>query len=303
MRLHWLTHRLFPATLLIVSLLPALYSSDDTALVLVPRDVYIADRAEARFFVSSPDDISALDIPYTLSPVELTSLNESCEGISIEAVELVPVDAKVMVRIQFIPWQNGLITIAPFTAQKLIISPPAIPVASLLERTGEQGLLPARHPLLLPGTTYLLYGIILLLLICSVCIFLIYRWCVDHVLPGRSNRRLAVLRKRFLRDIRKLEKRMQKLDRSSWFDAYSTIVRIYLAGEAGLDVSLAHTHTAREFSLVFSGGSKGYAVGALLEALDYARFSGTTADERQSFIGRARDLCTLCSVEEVQGVL
>ncbi|HNQ97308.1 MAG TPA: hypothetical protein PKH81_04390, partial [Treponemataceae bacterium] len=133
--------------------------------------------------------------------------------------------------------------------------------------------------------------------------FLIYRWCVDHVLPGRSNRRLAVLRKRFLRDIRKLEKRMQKLDRSSWFDAYSTIVRIYLAGEASLDESLAHTHTAREFSLVFSGGSKGYAVGALLEALDYARFSGTTADERQSFIGRARDLCTLCSVEEVQGVL
>ncbi len=191
--------------------------------VLVPREVFVGDTAELSF--DSPALKGALDAASAVT-VKSTDFPVSPE-VTINSIQVFEKDGSALVLIRFIPWAAGVLQLPSFSIQKIRVVPPPVRISSLIEKTGRTALEPPRSPLLIPGTTYLLYGFIALcIILASALIFAFVK--IRNSFAGTRKGTQSKRRIRFaLKQLRHLERIIQKTGSAEWYRRYASFLRTY----------------------------------------------------------------------------
>ena len=152
-----------------------------TQQVLLPKKVYIGDSAELRCTFNS-NSLSLKNF------VNGESVQLSLEGFSgllstkdydIQKISLSPAGVDFyQFSMTFVPWKTGTISFPPYNISlnfadpsglnlndSLEISFAPVNIVSLVEQNSITSMSPSEPPLLLPGTTYKLYGLLVILVI------------------------------------------------------------------------------------------------------------------------------------------
>jgi len=261
--------------------------------ILMPQEVFVGDTAEFSFGTASLNSVIADGILFTVPSEGLPASNE----LTVESIVVFRNGNSETVTVRFVPWISGVLQIPSFEIKKIRITPPPVRIASLVEKTGKSVLESARSPLLIPGTTWLLYAIIAAL-IAAVALGIyagakIYRYFL--LTPGK---RLAGKRVRlFLREMKILEREIRRQRLPVWYASFASSLRRYFGAfcSGNLESFLALTGPEIVFCVREKlGESEGAGapegepqaladrVAGLFLGVDHIRFSGTYGGDRRS---------------------
>lgn len=249
--------------------------------VLVPKKVYIGDSAELHctFNIQSSGLKNLVTAGTTDIPVEAFLSQPENDKCNITRIQLLPaagVDYYQAV-ITFVPWETGDLQLPPLVIEdvKLLLQP--VQIVSIIEQNNASVLKEPMSPLLLPGTTYKLYGalIIFIILLVAAIQLIIRRKSVAFFIKNRKLQRKYKKNKKIT--IRKLSSLPDEKDSAS---EIQKILRNYL------EVRFAYPFTKAATSELMGcynsvtqnllGESKDEAFGELISIFirtDYIRYS------------------------------
>lgn len=261
---------------------------------LVPREIFIGDEGALSF----PSPLfSRLLAPGERASLTAAELPESGEDAAILGVEISRGPAETesaTVTIRFVPWKVGPLSLPDVRWKGLTASPPAVSVSSLADRLGEVSLRGPRSPLLIPGTSWLLYLSLALAVLVLAGGTLALRRIISE-LSGRSATRATARRQRLLRkDLSRLEKKIKKTPPSLWYAELSHVIRKYLslfAPDAGVLFSACTPREAARALESFRGGLDTSVLIGVLEGIDRNRYGGPSeAETRPADLSLLREL-------------
>ena len=201
-------------------------------------------------------DIAELSYDYkTDAPV--TECSENAEVLSTDEVSVLSASIvvrsqgnaftgsknRVTVTLQIIPWQSGTVNVKQIPQgffkscpELEAIEIPSFTVQSILEQTGETELKPMKSPLVIPGTTYAVYGAVIFAVILFISLIL-FAFKFEKVKDFFS----AIFYSRFhsknyrlhLRQINKLRRTLEEGDDKFFAQQIQQILRSYLSGKYG----------------------------------------------------------------------
>ncbi len=212
---------------------------------LVPRDVYVGDAAVLTFEVTltgkALGDGNSLEID--------TGLLAPSRDVTVRQVTVTGRAGKAEVRILFVPWVSGPLRLPAIPVGKETVSPPAPVIASLL-RDPATGLQDPRSPVLVPGTTWILYGF----LACAIAFLLLASFLLSrlrrYAAADPSARNAARRKREFLRDLAALSRRTVKLSQVEWYALFSATLRRYVGLYALSNARTARALTGSELSAI-----------------------------------------------------
>ena len=280
--------------------------------ILVPREVFVGDSAELSFTTGAFNAAleQGADVLVPLGDVAVSP------DATVESVTARRGDSSTTVVIRFVPWTTGLLRLPPFSLKKIRVVPPPVRISSLAEKIGQTALDPPRSPLLVPGTTLVLYALSASAIAClafgAIAFVRFRRYLTLNEGRIRSGRRTKVA----MRELKYLERRIHRTGPSEWYALFSAALRRYLGTLLSGNPSVLLSSTSREIAEALSSVSRSRAsaeensreitavaiarADALLSLIDSIRFSGrATADSRQADVAEARAL--VFALEETVG--
>ncbi|MBQ5847905.1 MAG: hypothetical protein IIW49_03210, partial [Treponema sp.] len=173
----------FFITLLFLFSLDFVFAQSYVSQVVLPKKIYVGDVAEIRVSFSSGIDFFA-DLP--ANQIE-RNLNLSNLAIDVDNDDFLlknailrRVDLTYTLVLFVVPWNTGEIKIPSinltagiYTDEKMpfVIPIETFTVSSILTKGVESSMVPPVPPLLIPGTTYFLYGFIILFIVFLIFFF------------------------------------------------------------------------------------------------------------------------------------
>jgi hypothetical protein len=259
----------------IIALVAALAVSGGWALsadggMLIPREVFIGDTAELSFTTGA---FSAVLHDGTLFALPAEDLPKS-DDVDVKSILVSQRGSTAAVTVRFVPWASGAVRLPSFKLKGVAVTPPVVRIGSLLEKTGKTTIEPPRSPLLVPGTTWMLYGLIAAILAAAVVGIIaavkLARYFLLSPLRRQTGRRSAIL----LRDLKSLERKAGKIPVQSWYASFALSVRRYFGaycdGDFGSLLSSTGTEIARRLRDLDSGLANRAA--SLFSDMDEIRF-------------------------------
>lgn len=288
----------------------------ENRLLMVPRETYIGDETEIRYSLSFPEkQLQRLQEFFSMTdeqsdnkqrvffeeehPVFLdknhiffTAQEELFKVI--EASFLIEHNELTLI-VQFYPLVAGSLDIAPLHLKDFFeglpfdyeIDIPEVTISSILTKSGSGGIAGVKAPLVIPGTTYIIYGIILLCVIAfGLFIFLVVTF---HSYYPRLKVFLQKLfyskhLKEALRKIKKMQKKLDSYSSIQCAEACSFILKNYLEKHFCRSFLSCTSEELREKLMSLYEGLENEAVSRLWDDLygivlrcDYVRFSGKIA--------------------------
>lgn len=314
---------------------PAVPASEMT---VIPRDVFIGDEMEIRYvfhdereLLPSGTDMLVLDVPDT-DDVTVLAMELAREGdsyvltarciawrtglVNLPEIVLDDGNAENEAVSEDSPDADTASDVEPESeteadaeseqeaaeVQAVTVKIPPVKIQSVVEYTEKTDLQPARAPLVIPGTTWIIYAIIILcvvLFIALIIILLRFKTVKRHFFSLFS----SVLISRNFRLLRRKVRRFLKRNLKSDTDVFATelahFIRGYMTARFKADFNAV---TASEFVQAFasamdcSGCPEAFGatevISDILRRCDYVRFSGDTG-EAGTFSGDERN--SLCS--------
>ncbi len=314
-----------------------LFAIEEGNFSLLPNEFFVGDEVTGLYSFSSDDAHLALLTEkgaYTFSAPNLfISAGFDCDCTKIE-IRKDSTDAKknaYTASIIFYPYVIGPIDLPPFDLGELIamsvspnteqlykqdgtvfISPihidiPSFSVVPILSRYPSESLRPPKGPVIIPGTTYILYGIAALLLVCIglfVYLFLAFEKIRKRLVFLYHSIFMSANLKRSLRELKKLQKKGFNLPPHEFSQKITNILRTFLEKRYYLPFSCTCTDELQtlfneRFQDTFTGEQQD-AVHRLYELFlrcDFIRFSNVQKDdhtlgedERKRLIQKALEL-------------
>lgn len=212
---------------------------------LIPKTVYIGEKFEVHYsfesenllvlpenaFPHDTDDFSLLD----------AALTHNAKNYSL----VLTINA----------WKTGTININDFYLidknlnQRIKIDFLPIEISSVLENARENYTYDTQKsllkPILLPGTKYFIYGIVIfaiLLLIFLARLAFSYRKIVDKIKTYLTLRRYAKNKKATIKKLKQLEKNAKNITDKEYGSVFENIMRSYLSVKFGIDFSVMTTN-------------------------------------------------------------
>lgn len=144
--------------------------------LLLPKKVYIGDAAELRctFTISSPLSetfLSAQNFSSTEGielPLDSFLLNPENNDIVVNKILLTKMNSSFTVNISFVPWRTGELHFPPLQIDDITLILQPVQIVSITAQNNSTSLQEPLSPLLLPGTTYKLYGALLIFILLLV---------------------------------------------------------------------------------------------------------------------------------------
>ena len=273
--------------------------------IVTPKDIYVGDTAELRYVFQSQTNLFLMADPSRVNG-DMITLDESLPVFKdMESICLVKkavlqrVGITYTVILTFVPWITGEITFAEFNLNELcgnnsdaapfLIQLSPIQVGSILKRAESSGEGSPVSPLLLPGTNYVVWGLISALLIILVCVgIVIARFSV-------ISRKLVELKENlgFSRNARLTKRKLNSLKKKQYSDiefacAWQQIMRTYL--EYRFRASFSSV-TASSFVSVITNMTGDmlnmeqenavYSLQGLFRRTDYIRYARGSIDSEQ----------------------
>ena len=172
--------------------------------ILIPKKVYIGDTAELRCTFNSPDPfLKQLTSSGTAELPLVSQSAESQEEYVIKNISFSPSGIDFyQLTITFIPWKTGdlLFPSMEIEGSDIILEFQPIQIVSLIanENTNTSTIRDTEAPLLLPGTTYKLYG--------TLSVFVIFLIICIRIILKRKNILFYINQKRLLKKYKKNKK-------------------------------------------------------------------------------------------------
>ena len=172
--------------------------------ILIPKKVYIGDTAELRCTFNSPDSfLKQLTSSGTAKLPLVSQSTEPQEEYVIKNISLSPSGIDFyQLTITFIPWKTGdlLFPSMEIVGSDIVLEFQPIQIVSLItnENTNTSTIRDTAAPLLLPGTTYKLYG--------TLSVFVIFLIICIRIILKRKNILFYINQKRLLKKYKKNKK-------------------------------------------------------------------------------------------------
>ncbi len=172
--------------------------------ILIPKKVYIGDQAELRCSFNSPNtELKQLLNKESDGQTELSLVSLVSSDYDIKSVTLSSAGVDFyQLSVNFIPWKTGEIQFPPLTIDgtDLIIEFHPVQIVSLVSTDSNNAttLRDTASPLLLPGTTYKLYGALTALIIILIVLI--------RIIIKRKNIQFFLETKRLQRKYKKNKK-------------------------------------------------------------------------------------------------
>lgn len=294
----------FVALLLFEAAGAVCFSQSDVSQLVFPKRIFVGDTAELRYTFRSPIDFfsgteAADELPISLAafPFQIDSREFSVEN----AVLLHSGDFYIVV-ITFVPWMTGTIDFPPFdllsvlygekaSGVPLVINPQPFEVSSVLPDGEDTQLRASVPPLLIPGTSYIVYAILLfavMLLVIAVKAAVSYPAIAAGVRNYLTVRKYEKSARYAFRCLRRLEKRSGDFSDDEFCVLFKSILRRYLSVRFGCPFE---TVVSSHVCAVLENASGGFLEGIALEQAevverlfrraDYVRFARGSADSRR----------------------
>ena len=218
--------------------------------ILIPKKVYIGDTAELRCTFNSPDPfLKQLTSSGTAELPLVSQSAESQEEYVIKNISLSPSGIDFyQLTITFIPWKTGdlLFPSMEIEGSDIVLEFQPIQIVSLIanESTNTSTIRDTAAPLLLPGTTYKLYGtlsgFVIFLLIC-IRIILKRKNILFYINQKRLLKKYKKNKKQAIRNLYKIadEAEAAKIDDQTAAENLQKSLRTYL--EIRFDYPFTHT--------------------------------------------------------------
>ncbi len=206
--------------------------------ILLPKKVYIGDKAELRCTFNSPSTQLKQMTAGGSTELPLVSQNNSVDLSSEELFAIPHKDYEIQkitlspagvdyyqFTITFVPWKTGELRLPPMELEgtELILEFQPVQIVSMLSTDSAAGtsLHDSAAPLLLPGTAYKLYGA----LAASIIILIV----LIRIIIKRKNLLFYINQKRLLRKYKKNKKQtLKQLKHASSAEELQKIMRNYL---------------------------------------------------------------------------
>lgn len=221
--------------------------------ILIPKKVYIGDTAELRCTFNSPDPfLKQLTSNGTAELPLVSQSTESQEEYVIKNISLSPSGIDFyQLTITFIPWKTGdlLFPSMEIEGSDIVLEFQPIQIVSLItnENTNTSTIRDTAAPLLLPGTTYKLYGtlsgFVIFLIIC-IRIILKRKNILFYINQKRLLKKYKKNKKQTIRNLYKIadEAEAAKIDDQTVAENLQKSLRTYL--EIRFDYPFTHTVTS-----------------------------------------------------------
>lgn len=271
--------------------------------ILVPREVFVGDTAELTFGLpalsGTMEEESSFEVPSGDFPVS--------EDFTITSILIRESEGLGVVVIRFVPWVSGIVQMPIFSARKIQVAPPSVRISSLVDKTGRNILEPPRSPLLVPGTTYVVYGLIAAA-VAAILLIIFFIAKFRNAFEGRlsssnSRRRVRVAMKR----LRYLEKHTESISREEWYRLFSSVLRGYTGSFCGDSfASATGTEIVSRLEIFFDEKSSGHLRDSsgivrrfqnIFTHIDSIRFGSVSVSSQSDDIGNVRDLIRLLETE------
>ena len=267
-------------------------------ITVLPKDVYIGDVIEVRYSfttnINLTDDLTV--------DIELPKSSD----YEILSTKLIGSNGSYILQIACIPWKVGSLDLPKIDLSEysktlstsFAIDIPAITVQSIVEKTQKKEIRPIASPLLIPGTTWLVYLIIFLLAVfLTALIYLLIHtkkvisfW--NTLVQKRISRKNL---KKTTKQIKKLNKKSAKFSDSEFAKELSLISRQFLTTRFKHNFnSVVSSKIYFEINTIFQDTLPDFIeekvndISSILERCDYIRFSGDTQEEAIfSFVERS----------------
>ena len=176
--------------------------------ILIPKKVYIGDTAELRCSFNSGSSVLKALVANGTTELSLVSYNNSSPDYDIKSISLSPAGVDFyQLTVTFIPWKTGLIQLPSLELEnaELQIDFQPVQIVSLIstDSTNTTTLKDTAAPLLLPGTTYKLYG--------SLAVFVLLLIVLTRIIIKRESLLFYIKTKRLLRKYKKNKKQAIRL--------------------------------------------------------------------------------------------
>ena len=218
--------------------------------ILIPKKVYIGDTAELRCTFNSPDPfLKQLTSSGTAELPLVSQSAEPQEEYVIKNISLSPSGIDFyQLTITFIPWKTGdlLFPSMEIEGSDIVLEFQPIQIVSLIanENTNTSTIRDTAAPLLLPGTTYKLYGtlsgFVIFLIIC-IRIILKRKNILFYINQKRLLKKYKKNKKQTIRNLYKIadEAEAAKIDDQTAAENLQKSLRTYL--EIRFDYPFTHT--------------------------------------------------------------
>lgn len=218
--------------------------------ILIPKKVYIGDTAELRCTFNSPDPfLKQLTSSGTAELPLVSQSTEPQEEYVIKSISLSPSGIDFyQLTITFIPWKTGelLFPSMEIEGSDIVLEFQPIQIVSLIanESTNTSTIRDTAAPLLLPGTTYKLYGtlsgFVIFLIIC-IRIILKRKNILFYINQKRLLKKYKKNKKQTIRNLYKIadEAEAAKIDDQTAAENLQKSLRTYL--EIRFDYPFTHT--------------------------------------------------------------
>ncbi len=218
--------------------------------ILIPKKVYIGDTAELRCTFNSPDPfLKQLTSSGTAELPLVSQSTESQEEYVIKNISLSPSGIDFyQLTITFIPWKTGdlLFPSMEIEGSDIVLEFQPIQIVSLItnENINTSTIRDTAAPLLLPGTTYKLYGtlsgFVIFLIIC-IRIILKRKNILFYINQKRLLKKYKKNKKQTIRNLYKIadEAEAAKIDDQTAAENLQKSLRTYL--EIRFDYPFTHT--------------------------------------------------------------
>ncbi len=284
-----------------------------------PKEIFCGDKVFLQYQSLLTDDVvlslvNVLPIHITDSKILPKYVNINPEICTVESFDLFVEGNMLIYQVNCVGWQIGKVII-PSSRLKLDSITIELPscdfsVVSILEKTGESSIQPALPPILLPGTTYKVYGFVFLgIVILGLLIFTliksskIFRFFKNIFIANKYKKNY----KKCLNLLKKLNKNTQKLSDIKFAEELQTIMRTFFAFRFSEKVyNLATSEIISWFSSIYNLILPEQAEQAiqlfyeLMLRCDFIRFSGNsvvgadlTDDEKEQLIQKGCDIMSL----------
>jgi hypothetical protein len=293
----------FFITLLFLFSLDFVFAQSYVSQVVLPKKIYVGDVAEIRVSFSSGIDFFA-DLPATQAERKLSLSNlgfdTDNEDFLLKDAILRRTELNYTLILFVMPWNTGEIKIPSinltagiYTDEKMpfVIPIETFTVSSILTKGVESSMVPPVPPLLIPGTTYFLYGFIILFIVFLIFFFrLLFNWSkLVGKIKNYKLKKTYIQNKKFtLKQLKKLEKKYSKILDKEFCTELVLIIRNYLKVRYGQSFdSIPTSKLMKEFNKLTADTMSDSAIENVEELIsvfyraDYIRFAAGSIDSKR----------------------
>lgn len=265
---------------------------------VVPKDIYVGDIVEIQYSFTTNINLleeQTLELPFPLS-TEYEILSSSIYGDN----------GNYVLKINCIPWNVGALDLPKIDLSQysetlstsFAIDIPEVKVLSILERTQNNELRPIKAPLLIPGSTWLIYVLIffcILLIIAFIYLLFHSKKVISNWNAYRIKQKYKKNLKKTIKCIKKLNKKSAKLSDKDYAKELSEITRDFLSTRFKKNIhSVVSSKISEEINGLFLDSLPENIVEAtenisnVLIRLDYVKFSNSQEENAKlSFVERS----------------